>query len=96
MRSRMRRARIGCGWLIAAMVATSVTGCGTAPSDAPIAASAPRTVTKVRCPVMKDYPRDQMARAADELAAMQPGSVVPGLIADYQKMRDETRALCGT
>lgn len=92
MRSKTRGELIGLeGLVMAVMIAGLLTGCATGRSEAPSPAPRTVTVTKVRCPIVKVYSRDFMARVADEIVV---GSAVHQLITDYQKMRDETRALC--
>ena len=58
-----------------------LTGCGAAGS---------RTV--VVCPTLVEYQPDTQRRAADELAAMATGAVVPMMMADYGRLRDQVRA----
>ena len=46
------------------------------------------------CPPVVAYSREFLARAADELASLPPGSAIEQVLADYQVMRDQARA-CG-
>jgi hypothetical protein len=39
-----------------------------------------------------EYSREFLARAADELNSLPPGSVIEQMLADYQVMRDQARA----
>lgn len=45
------------------------------------------------CPPLVEYPPDVQAKAADEIAAMPPGAVIPGFIADYGMLRKKCRAI---
>lgn len=44
------------------------------------------------CPQLRTYSPEVQAKAADELDALPPGSVLPDLIGDYAVMREELRA----
>ena len=44
------------------------------------------------CPPVVAYSREFLARAADELDVLPPGSAVEQTLADYQVMRDQARA----
>ena len=44
------------------------------------------------CPKLKVYPPETSARLADELEALPPESVIPGIIGDYMTERDLLRA----
>jgi hypothetical protein len=59
-------------------------GCATAGSDGPL------------CPVLVPYPAEVQLRAADELAALPPDSVLARLIEDYGELRARIRGACGT
>lgn len=64
-----------------------MTGCATAPSD-PLE---PRVV--VVCGHVADYTKQQMAAAANELAALPANSILASvLVPDLGRMRDEARA----
>jgi len=63
------------------VIATSLlVGCATALSD-----GAP-------CPPVVSYSREFLARAADEVEQLPPGSAVEQILADYQVMRDQAKA----
>lgn len=64
--------------VLALIVLASLSGCAKVVSDV--------------CPVMRAYPDDLQAQAADELEALPEGSVIAGMIADYGVMRAELRA----
>lgn len=64
--------------------ATSLLGaCATAPSD-----GAP-------CPPVVAYSQEFLARVANELERLPPGSAIEQMLADYQVMRDQARACRG-
>ena len=63
-----------------AIAASLLVGCATARSD-----GSP-------CPPVVDYSREFLARAADELDVLPPGSAIEQMLADYQMMRDQARA----
>lgn len=44
------------------------------------------------CPPVPTYSRQFLARAADELRQLPPGSAIEQMLADYQVMRDQARA----
>jgi hypothetical protein len=54
--------------------------CATAPSDG------------ASCPPVVAYSQEFLARAADELDRLPPGSAIEQMLADYQVMRDQARA----
>ena len=47
------------------------------------------------CPPVKQYDRPTLNKAADELEALPPVSVLPGLVADYGVMRAQARRCAG-
>ena len=47
------------------------------------------------CPPGEDYSRAEQARVAKEVAALPPGSVIVGWLADYAVLRDQARACAG-
>ena len=66
------------------VIATSLlAACATAPSD-----GSP-------CPPVASYSREFLARAADEVALLPPGSAAEQMLADYQVMRAQAR-VCGS
>jgi hypothetical protein len=65
--------------LALAIVMISIGGCPTDRSD-PF------------CPPVPDYPKTTLHRAADEMKALPSGSAIEQLLADYQVMRDQSRA----
>jgi len=81
----MRRSR-GC-WRPAragrAIALLWLAGCGPAISEGPI------------CPPVVPYTAEAQARAADEMAALPPGAVLPEMLADYAALRDQLRACRG-
>jgi len=44
---------------------------------------------------MAEYRPEDQARAADELDALPPGSVLRRFVEDYGEMRARNRAMCG-
>lgn len=44
-----------------------------------------------RCPTLKKYTTEQMAKAADELKKIPTDSQIATLLADYSKLRDACR-----
>lgn len=44
------------------------------------------------CPPVVPYSREFLARAADKLERLPPGSAIEQMLPDYQVMRDEARA----
>ena len=44
------------------------------------------------CPPVVAYSREFLARAAEELDSLPAGSAIEQMLADYQVMRDQTRA----
>ena len=68
--------------LLAGLVIASslLAACATAPSDG------------LPCPPVAFYSREFLARAADELERLPPGSATEQLLADYQVMREQARA----
>ncbi len=58
-------------------------GCAAAGSDGPF------------CPALVPYPPELQQRAADEVAALPPNSVLARLIEDYGELRARIRAACG-
>jgi hypothetical protein len=65
---------------VLAIAASLLAGCATAPSDGS------------SCPPIVPYSPDFLARAADELEVLSPGSAIEQMLADYQVMRDQARA----
>lgn len=65
-----------------ALATMLLTGCATAPSST--------TVTV--CPSIVEYSRERQARAGAELRAMPPTAELPGMFADYGRLRDQVRA----
>ena len=62
-------------------IATSLlAACATARSDGGV------------CPPVVSYSREFLARAADELERLPPGSTIEQMLADYQVMREQARA----
>ena len=68
--------------VVLAIAASLLAGCATERSD-----GAP-------CPPVVAYSPEFLARAADELDVLPPGSAIEQMLADYQVMRDQARA-CG-
>jgi hypothetical protein len=69
--------------VVLALLAMSLSACGTAPSKLAGAA----------CPSLPVYAPDIQTRAADELDAMPDGSIIKGVfMPDYGRMRDGVRA----
>lgn len=44
------------------------------------------------CPILKSYPPETSARLADEIEALPPESVIPGIIGDYYGLRRQLEA----
>ncbi|MGZ8281890.1 MAG: hypothetical protein ACXWUN_02920 [Allosphingosinicella sp.] len=65
---------------VLAIAASLLAGCATAPSN-----GAP-------CPPVVAYSREFLARAADELDVLPPGSAIEQMLIDYQVTRDQARA----
>jgi hypothetical protein len=66
------------------LVAMSLTACGAAPS---------KIVVSTVCPALPEYSKELQLKAAEELEAMPPGSVVAEVfMPDYGRMRDGVRA----
>ena len=55
-------------------------------------ASCASTVSEPVCPSLVTYSSETQARAADELEAMPSGAVLPQMMADYSRLRDQVRA----
>jgi hypothetical protein len=64
---------------VLAIAASSLAACATARSD-----GAP-------CPPVVPYSKEFLARAANELGKLPPGSAIQQMLADYQVMRDQAR-----
>ena len=69
--------------VVLAIVASLLSGCGTAGSD--------RSAVAV-CPPVVDYGAELQAQAAAELQMLPEGSAVATLLSDYAVMRDQARA----
>ena len=65
---------------VLAIAASKLAGCATERSD-----GAP-------CPPVVAYSPEFLARAADELDVLPPGSAIEQMLADYQMIRDQARA----
>jgi hypothetical protein len=66
------------------LAAMCLTACGAAPS---------KIVVSAICPSLPEYSKELQLKAAEELEAMPPGSVVADIfMPDYGKMRDGVRA----
>lgn len=53
-------------------------------------------ISEPACPELVEYPEPVLARAADELDALPPGSVVADvMMPDYASLRDQARACRG-
>ena len=65
--------------LATGLLATSLTACAAAGSS-PV------------CPSLVTYSPAVQSQAADELQAMPSGAVVPQMMADYSRLRDQVRA----
>jgi hypothetical protein len=57
-----------------------LTGCATEGSDGAC------------CPPLVEYSREFLARDADELDVLPPGSAIEQILADYQVMREQATA----
>ena len=51
-----------------------------------------KAVTLGPCPPVIAYSRDMRARVADDLALLPEGSAIAEMLADYNVMREQTRA----
>lgn len=70
--------------LVLVLLLLSTSACGTAPSKAiPV------------CPREVDYTKADQLTAADELAALPPYAILPIFMADYGRLRAQTRACRG-
>lgn len=49
------------------------------------------TVALNRCPVLKQYTREQMIQAANELRTLPTESQIAAMFSDYSKLRDACR-----
>jgi D-alanyl-D-alanine carboxypeptidase len=74
--------------LAATLLIASLAACATAPFEAPTLAPAPAPAA---CAVVVDYDTETLAKAAEEIAKLPPGSVLAGMVTDYGKARDEAR-----
>lgn len=63
------------------LVMVVLAGCATVVSDRP-------------CPRVTEFPPETQSRAADELAAMPPGAVLPGMMDRMAEDRAFNRAAC--
>jgi len=63
-----------------ALATTLLAACTTAPSDGP------------PCPLVVQYDREFLARAADELHLLPPDSATVEMLEDYHVMREQARA----
>src|SRR5512147_586292 len=61
--------------VVLAIAASLLAGCATERSDG------------TPCPPVVSYSQELLARAADELSSLPPGSVIEQMLADYQVMR---------
>ncbi|MEL6575624.1 MAG: hypothetical protein AAFQ81_07010 [Pseudomonadota bacterium] len=76
----------GCWMLrrVALVLATIwLSGCATVGSDGGSSRA---------CPPVVEYSREFRARAADEVALLQEGSMIAKMLSDYAVMRDQARA----
>lgn len=48
-------------------------------------------MTYAGCPKLKEYPPEQLTRAADELAKLPVGNAITPLVRDYKSLRDACR-----
>ena len=52
-----------------------------------------KTLVIAKCPVLKQYSKDRLVRAAGELRSLPDDSEVATLLTDYSKLRDACRAI---
>jgi hypothetical protein len=51
------------------------------------------TLVLSKCPALKKYSKEQLQKAADELAGTVPDSVVAKMVIDYGQLREACRAI---
>lgn len=52
-----------------------------------------KTLVIAKCPVLKQYSKERLIKAANELKSLPDDSQVAALLTDYSKMRDACRAI---
>lgn len=52
-----------------------------------------KTLVLAKCPVLKQYSKERLTKAANELRSLPDDSEVAALLTDYSKMRDACRAI---
>ncbi len=74
----------------------SLGACATARSDDAYWGAVAQTYGAAVAPPVRAWSADERRRAAEELAALPPGSVIAGqMMPDYLRMRDQARAIRG-
>lgn len=77
------------------ILSLALAACGTTSGSYTLSNGQVVTQTMVisKCPVVKEYTKDQLAKAADELGGLPPDSVIAEMITDYGKSRAACRAI---
>jgi uncharacterized lipoprotein YbaY len=52
-----------------------------------------KTLVLAKCPVLKQYSKDALTKAAQELKSLPDSSQLTVMLTDYSKMRDACRAI---
>lgn len=52
-----------------------------------------KTLVIAKCPVLKNYSKDRLKKAAAELQSLPSDSELAALLTDYSKLRDACRAI---
>lgn len=73
------------------LVATSLLGGCATMGQSEIAQT--KTLVLAKCPVLKQYSRERLTKAANELKFLPNDSELAALLTDYSKMRDACRAI---
>jgi TusA-related sulfurtransferase len=79
--------------LAVSLTAFVVSGCATVSGMTSAEKQQTKTLVLAKCPVLKQYSKETLMKAAQELKALPDGSQLTVLITDYSKMRDACRAI---
>lgn len=89
VRSNMKNS----GILAVSLTALFLSGCATVSDMTSAEKQQARTLVLAKCPVLKQYSKESLMKAAQELKALPDGSQLTVMITDYSKMRDACRAI---
>lgn len=79
--------------LLAVSTAFILSGCATVSDMTSAEKQQAKTLILAKCPVLKQYSKETLKKAAQELKSLPDDSQLTVLLTDYSKMRDACRAI---